>query len=193
MNEKNPEIWGPNYWFSYHTFASSYPLRPSKAEMNIARLLIKIIPFTLLCESCSDHAFTYIKNSIRKDPSFLSIVGHRFTLENFFIDFHNSVNLRLNKPLLTYKDAKQKWNNTAIDQSILISNYLTYASVYPQNPTSIVKKVANIYIMIIPYLFRENETKLNFVLKTTNFEQVLSSKQNLEIFFLNFFNTYFTH
>ncbi|CCV02402.1 Ervl/Alr family protein [Armadillidium vulgare iridescent virus] len=109
-NDLPPNKWGPSYWFTYHTFASTYPVNPTPIVMDAARAFIKIIPYTLPCVSCTDHAFAFIQQYINNDPDLIKVVGSRITLFKFFFDFHNSVNYRLNKPIISFEDARQIWS-----------------------------------------------------------------------------------
>lgn len=109
MTDIDPHIWGPSFWSTYHLYASSYPIHPTPIIMDAARSFVKTIPFTLPCSSCTDHAFAYIKNIQKQDPNLNSIVSSKMLFEKFFIDFHNSVNYRLGKPLLPESVARKKW------------------------------------------------------------------------------------
>jgi hypothetical protein len=95
MNDIDPKIWGPHYWKMYHYYASSYPINPTPIVMDSARAFIKIIPYTLPCTSCTDHAFAFIKHYTRQDSNLNMIVSTRSKMEKFFSDFHNNVNSRL--------------------------------------------------------------------------------------------------
>lgn len=110
MTDIDPQIWGSHFWATYHIYASSYPLNPTPIIMDAARYFIKIIPYTLPCRlSCSDHAFAYIQNILKSDTNLNGVVANRKTMKKFFYDFHNSVNYRLGKPILTEIAMEKKW------------------------------------------------------------------------------------
>ena len=109
MTDIDPHIWGPKFWATYHIYASTYPFNPTPIIMDAARAFIKVIPFTIPCTSCSDHAFAYIQNTKKHDPEFNMVVATRTTMEKFFFDFHNSVNYRLGKPILSDVEARKMW------------------------------------------------------------------------------------
>lgn len=88
-------IWGPHYWFVIHNFSATYPDIPSKIDIEIAKLFIKILPFLLPCGECSSHCFQYIKNINQKKAD--EIVSSRYNLFNFFYELHNNVNTFKNK------------------------------------------------------------------------------------------------
>ncbi len=50
------------------------------------------------------------KEYSKKDPDLISIVSSKMLFEKFFIDFHNSVNYRLGKPLLPESVARKNGN-----------------------------------------------------------------------------------
>lgn len=91
----DPEKWGPHFWYVFHNYAFHYRNNPSDVEKEVARNLIKGIPFLLPCDNCSKHAFFYIKQHFEViENAILS----KENLIKFFSDFHNSVNARLKKP-----------------------------------------------------------------------------------------------
>jgi hypothetical protein len=111
MTDIDPRIWGPKFWSTYHIYASSYPINPTPIVMDAARAFIKIIPYTLPCTwNCSDHAFAYIQNTLKSDPELSHIIATRATMEQFFFNFHNNVNYRLGKRLVTELEARKIWS-----------------------------------------------------------------------------------
>lgn len=90
-----PQIWGPHYWYVFHTYANSYPDNPTNHQQAVASNLIKTLPFLLPCDECASHAYTYIKTVFSLIPT---IVLSKTNLINFFNTFHNHVNERLGKP-----------------------------------------------------------------------------------------------
>jgi len=103
-------FWGPHFWSMYHIYAGTYPIVPTPIIAEYARLFIRGIPFTLPCSMCANHAFAYIQYIHQADPNLDNIVNSRENMITFFIDFHNAVNYRLGKPLLSMFDAKRKWS-----------------------------------------------------------------------------------
>lgn len=95
-----PNIWGPSYWNTLHFIASTYENNPSPSKKNLMKTFIKSIPVLLPCKECQDHAFEYISQ-----VSIDSIVKNRQELFTFFFTFHNAVNKRLNKPLMSIEKA----------------------------------------------------------------------------------------
>ena len=97
---------GPGYWASWHIKSIYSDTESKKGEVarNIA-LDIKNFP----CLKCQTHAKYYvsrnplIKAVKNKDP---------LSMLKWTVDFHNEVNLRLNKKIFTYEEALKKWNGS---------------------------------------------------------------------------------
>jgi hypothetical protein len=101
-NTENPSVWGPSYWFTLHNSAIHYPLKASPFFIERMKGFILGIPVMVPCEQCRDHATAYIE-SVYQDLDY--IASGRDSLFKFFVDFHNYVNKRLNKPEMSYQDA----------------------------------------------------------------------------------------
>ena len=72
----------------------------------------------LPCEVCQGHA----NNHIQKHKANLdTITNGRENLFKFFVDFHNIVNKRYNKPIISVKDAYKLYNNGANVNTMVIS------------------------------------------------------------------------
>lgn len=106
-SKKDPKYWGSRYWFVLHNASINYPIKASLTEKERMKGFILGIPVTLPCEKCKPHAQAYIM----KNTEFLDIIcDGRNNLFKFFVDFHNTVNYRLGKPILTYDQAYKLYN-----------------------------------------------------------------------------------
>jgi hypothetical protein len=103
-NFESPEIFGPKMWFTLHNGASHYPVEASDIYAEKMRNFIIALPIMIPCENCKIHAIKFIE--LRKDKLF-EICKKRDTLFDFFVDFHNNVNERQGKKILSYKEARQ--------------------------------------------------------------------------------------
>lgn len=101
-NSGNPEVWGPAFWFSLHNGATKYPINATPTWKERMKNFIIGIPVMVPCEKCSVHATAYIEKYY---DELESIVSGRDTLFEFFCNFHNYVNKRLNKPEMNIEDA----------------------------------------------------------------------------------------
>jgi hypothetical protein len=109
-NIANPDVWGQAFWFINHLGALHAPEVIDETKRRKYWGFIDGIPEMLACSNCSDHAREYIhSNEHRKEQ----ICSSRESLIQFFTDFHNSVNQRTNKPLLSIEDIKRMFSGNA--------------------------------------------------------------------------------
>lgn len=110
VNTYDPKVWGPAFWFSLHTSAAHYPLEASPIVKERMKARILAIPYEIPCRACMTHASAFIEaNRDRLDE----IVSNRHSLGKFYVDFHNKVNKRYNKPEWTYDQAYKKYSGDA--------------------------------------------------------------------------------
>ena len=101
-NPSDPRIWGPAFWFTLHNGAIRYPIKASPICAERMKGFILGMPVMIPCEKCQDHATSYIEANYCKLDE---IVSGREQLFNFFVSFHNNVNERYNKPIMSNEDA----------------------------------------------------------------------------------------
>lgn len=109
-NTSNPEIWGPAFWFTIHNGASKYPMNASPIVVERMKAFILGMPVMIPCQSCQEHATSHIEKNYNNLDK---ICSSRQSLFNFFVDFHNFVNKRYNKPIMSYDDANKLYNGEA--------------------------------------------------------------------------------
>jgi hypothetical protein len=116
MNPKDPEVWGPSFWFILHNGAINYPLHANNICKQRMKQFIYGMEVMIPCEQCSDHATSFIeKNRNNLD----NIVSSRNKLFNFFVDFHNEINERYKKPIMSYDEAYRLYScNVSIKQMV---------------------------------------------------------------------------
>jgi hypothetical protein len=106
-NLSDPKVWGPAFWFILHTGAAKYPLSASPIISGKMKSYIIGIPTMLPCIICQTHATNHIeKNMCNLDD----ICSGRDKLFKFFVIFHNIVNKRYNKPVVSVEDAYKIYN-----------------------------------------------------------------------------------
>lgn len=111
VNSSNPEVWGPAFWFSLHNGALRYPIQASPTWKERMKHFILGIPVMVPCEKCSDHATAHLEaNYYRMDE----IVSTRSKLFEFFWEFHNFVNERLDKPKMSLDDAYKMYSGEVL-------------------------------------------------------------------------------
>jgi hypothetical protein len=97
-------IWGPSAWTFLHAVSFAYPEEPTAEHKRAALNLFESLKFLLPCGDCCSHYCTVFD----KD-AFLRALENRDKFSKWVVDFHNSVNLRLKKPVFSYKDASEKF------------------------------------------------------------------------------------
>lgn len=111
VNSANPEVWGPAFWFSLHNGALRYPIQASPTWKERMKHFILGIPVMVPCEKCADHATAHLEaNYYRMDE----IVSSRSNLFEFFWEFHNFVNERLNKPKMSLDNAYKMYSGEVL-------------------------------------------------------------------------------
>jgi hypothetical protein len=97
-------IWGPSAWTFLHAVSFAYPEDPTSEHKNAALNLFDSLKFLLPCGECCSHYCTVLdKNELTR------ALENRDKFSRWVVDFHNSVNLRLRKPVFSYKEAAQKY------------------------------------------------------------------------------------
>ena len=118
-NSGNPEVWGPAFWFSLHNGALRYPINAAPLWRQRMKHFILGIPVMVPCEKCSDHATAYIEGNYHRIDT---VVSGREELFKFFWEFHNYVNKRLGKPLMTLRAAYTMYSATTNVTSLQYDN-----------------------------------------------------------------------
>lgn len=106
----DPQVWGSVYWFMYHLGSAHYPINPSPITQERMKGFILGLPVMVTCEKCSDHATAYIESNYSRLDE---IVSSRENLFKFFVDMHNMVNKRYNKPVMSYDEAYKLYTGKA--------------------------------------------------------------------------------
>ena len=101
-----PNNWGPPLWFSMHDCAAKYPEKAWPVHSKQMKELILGIPDMLPCVVCKAHANFYINMSNESGELDIICEGKE-TLFNWFVDFHNAVNVRYDKKIMSYEEARE--------------------------------------------------------------------------------------
>ena len=99
---KDPSVFGPPLWFSLHNASAYYPENAPPAHAERMKNIIIGLPVLLPCETCKEHATVYIENNKHKLSDICKTKKNVF---RFFVDFHNYVNERLGKKIVTFEEA----------------------------------------------------------------------------------------
>lgn len=96
-----PPIWGNVYWKVIHFTCFSFPNEPTESDKNTLKVFLETIVDLLPCPGCRKHAKTYITNNKPNLNSRLPILFWSF-------DFHNDVNKRTGKRVLSHDECIKK-------------------------------------------------------------------------------------
>ena len=108
----NDNVWGPPFWFTLHNGSIKYPIRANDYYKEHMKYFIMGIPVMIPCDKCKCHAMNYITS--RKDEINEAVTG-RVKLFKFFVDFHNDVNRRKGKRILSYVEAYDLYSSRNIN------------------------------------------------------------------------------
>lgn len=95
-------LW-PGKWRELHTYTINYADKPNFIQKGVARVWLRQFINNLPCPSCQEHASKYV----RENPPQLD---GREDFQIWGWMFHNRVNLRLNKPTITYSEFRKLYN-----------------------------------------------------------------------------------
>lgn len=102
----NPNYVGPGCWFAIHSAAASVTSNEDKIHViKFIKHLQKHFP----CGDCRTHFGNYIE----KNPLEMTLNGSLESLFSWTVNFHNSVNFRLNKPQVSFEDARKIYYDDA--------------------------------------------------------------------------------
>lgn len=107
----DPSVFGPPLWFTLHNGTNNYPEKASKITIERMKGFILGLPYILPCENCMEHARAYITS---KYSELDDICSGKQKLFRFFVDMHNYVNKRYNKPVLSYEEAEKIYTKPAV-------------------------------------------------------------------------------
>lgn len=121
------KFWGPLGWMTLHSISSIYPENPTYEERVLLEKFVELFRESITCPHCKSH-FTSMLNTYRKKHPEWSTNRYQFFL--FVCRAHNTVNKRLDKPIIptiqdcitTLKEAT-KVNSAGVYRNAYI-NYL---------------------------------------------------------------------
>jgi hypothetical protein len=102
----DPNFWGPAMWTTLHNITFNYPENPTDEQKMQHKQFFMSLKNVLPCETCREH---YGKN-IEKIFPIDAALKNRDTFSRWLVDLHNSVNRRLNKPVIPYETVKEKYD-----------------------------------------------------------------------------------
>jgi len=90
-------LWGPLGWMTLHSVSINYPDAPSETEKQICSRFLEMFGESITCHICKSHFLRMLQTYRLVHPEFLN------SKQNFFlftVRAHNTVNKRLDKPIV---------------------------------------------------------------------------------------------
>jgi hypothetical protein len=97
-------IWGPSAWTFLHAVSFAYPEEPTLEHKTAAFNLFDSLKFLLPCGECCSHYCTVFDKTALQQA-----LESRDKFSRWLVEFHNSVNLRLKKPVVSYKQVSKTY------------------------------------------------------------------------------------
>ena len=115
MNHTDPKYIGPGYWASFHRrslFADMTKDNPSFEKIverreTVAKSIVQDVE-NFPCFDCREHAISYLKSNPITDSIYLR---DKNALFRWTVDFHNFVNNRIGKQILSIEQATLLWSD----------------------------------------------------------------------------------
>ena len=120
------KVWGPLGWLCLHSMSVCYPNEPTQEEKLICMRSIELFGDTITCRHCKEHFNKLYQSYKSMYPDYLD------SRQNFFlmvVRIHNSVNKRLDKPIIqSVKDCLDllKTNTTNVSGGLFRQQYINY-------------------------------------------------------------------
>lgn len=93
------KTWGTPTWLFFHSFAEQISDECYEKNKREICELLRMVCFHLPCYDCRKHARQYTKYSLSANN-----IHSKQQLKEYFFNFHNSVNVRLNKNIFNDLD-----------------------------------------------------------------------------------------
>jgi hypothetical protein len=117
------KFWGPLGWMTLHSVSAIYPEKPTSEEKLLLEKFVENFRECITCVHCKSHFTSMLTTYKRKHPEWSS---SRFDFFLFVCRAHNTVNRRLDKPVLqTLDDCIQTLKNAT-----KVTNGGTYRAAY---------------------------------------------------------------
>ena len=130
----DPKIWGPQYWFVFHTIALNYPVKPNETSKKKYYDFIQNIPLFIPIENMGN-----LFNDLLDKYPVTPYLDSRESIIKWFHFIHNKMNVHLNIPEKTMQESLHNY-------------YKNYEPVERKLKEVIIKKQHYIFMIIIIFL-----------------------------------------
>lgn len=127
-------VWGPATWKVIHCLSFKANKNIKKDEFNELKNIISRIMSNLPCPYCTSHAISYLSTT-----NFKSIQNIN-DLTLYLFNFHNNVNIRLNKPTISIQE-----HNTIYNDMNMVNTVQTFINIYQKNTNSVTMMLYNFH------------------------------------------------
>ena len=121
-------VWGPPTWQLLHCMVVKAKDTMTPPQIQELKRMIERIVANLPCPICSTHAKSYFKTN------HFTHVDNLDKLRYFMFVFHNNVNKRVNKPLITFEEHNLLYQNMNFEL-VLINMFQVYQNMNSTNVT----------------------------------------------------------
>ncbi len=148
-------VWGPPTWQLLHCMALKVKETITLPQLQELKHMIERIVSNLPCPICSSHATSYFKtNHFQRIQTIQQ-------LQLFLFLFHNSVNVRIKKPLITYEEHLLIYRPMSIDM-VVRNMFHVYQNMNSTNVTMMLYSFHRKTILQdLHKYFRQNNTLFN--------------------------------
>jgi hypothetical protein len=115
-NNINPNVWGPKFWYTWHSVALGYPDNPTDLDKENYKNFYIYFSYVLPCEACSKDSYSRIKS-----VDWNNVLTSRKNLIKWTYNYHNDINIKLDKKIFENKNFKDNMLSKK-----LTNNYLEY-------------------------------------------------------------------
>jgi len=117
------KFWGPLGWLTLHSVSAIYPENPTIEEKLLLEKFVENFKESMTCPHCKSHFTSMLKTYKQRHPEWTS---SRFNFFLFVCRAHNTVNRRLDKPIIqTLEDCIQRLKDVT-----KVTNAATYRAAY---------------------------------------------------------------
>jgi len=120
VNQFDPKIWGPHYWFFLHTLAITYPNHPNEiTKKKYYEFICNLLPLFIPNENISKD-FTQFINEYPVTP----YLDNKDSFIRWVHFIHNKINEKLEKPSISLNDFYINYYNQYKSTNIRWIEYL---------------------------------------------------------------------
>lgn len=126
--------WGPITWKIIHCLSIKSNPNLSQDQFNDIKNIISRIVSNLPCPYCTSHAIEYFaKNNYKSVKNIKELTLYLF-------NFHNNVNIRINKPTITLEE-----HNKIYTDMNLVNTVQAFINIYQKNTHSVTMMLYNFH------------------------------------------------